>query len=171
MQTAIYAKELYHKVCARIHFCKESATSLVSNNANFVMLLLGLGTITFGLSEVSYAQAINVGSLNDSRIACVAGRILALTEGNFGALVMVGAGVATVISAAFGAFKAATSLLAVAVSAFVLRSLVYIFFSAQLGGANCDPGAGIIQGGASEGPGPVTNPGGIGTTPPPSGEF
>jgi divalent metal cation (Fe/Co/Zn/Cd) transporter len=62
-----------------------------------------------------------------------------MTEGNLGALIMVVAGIGTIIASAFGAFRAATSLLAVAVGAFVLRSFVEIFFDADLNlGGECN---------------------------------
>ena len=65
----------------------------------------------------------------DYRIHNVTQRIFELLEGNLGALIMVSAGLLAVISAAFGAYRAAVGLLAVAVGAFVLRSLVTIFFN------------------------------------------
>ncbi len=65
----------------------------------------------------------------DYRIHNVTQRMFELLEGNLGALIMVSAGLLAVVSAAFGAYRAAVGLLAVAVGAFVLRSLVTIFFN------------------------------------------
>ena len=70
-----------------------------------------------------------LGTLGDDRIAEMTSRLFELIEGNAGALVMVLAGIAALISAAFGAYRAAVSLLVVAVGAFILRSLVEIFFN------------------------------------------
>ena len=56
------------------------------------------------------------------------GNILRFIEGAFGALVMVGAGLGAIVAAAFGAYKAAISLLFVAVGAFILRAIVSLFF-------------------------------------------
>lgn len=70
-----------------------------------------------------------LGLLGDERIAEMTARLFELIEGNAGALVMVLAGIAALISAAFGAYRAAISLLVVAVGAFILRSLVEIFFN------------------------------------------
>ena len=56
------------------------------------------------------------------------GNLLMFIEGSFGALVMVGAGLGAIIAGAFGAYKAAISLLFVAVGAFILRALVSLFF-------------------------------------------
>ncbi len=72
------------------------------------------------------------GGMNDAKIRCAAQKLLTLMEGNLGALIMVVAGIGTIIASAFGAFRAATSLLAVAIGAFVLRSFVEIFFDAGL---------------------------------------
>ncbi len=67
----------------------------------------------------------------DFRIAEFTERMFSLIEGNLGAMIMVVAGLAAIVSAAFGAFRAAVSLLVVAVGAFILRSLVEIFFNYQ----------------------------------------
>jgi hypothetical protein len=56
------------------------------------------------------------------------GNLLRFIEGSFGALIMVGAGLGAIIAGAFGAYKAAISMLVVAVGAFILRALVSLFF-------------------------------------------
>jgi len=56
------------------------------------------------------------------------GNMLRFIEGSFGALVMVGAGLGAILAGAFGAYKAAISLLFVALGAFILRALVSLFF-------------------------------------------
>ncbi|MCB0344347.1 MAG: hypothetical protein KDD66_04490 [Bdellovibrionales bacterium] len=95
-------------------------------------LYIGGAAFLFGgLAHFATAQSL---VLNDERIRCAAHQLLALTEGNLGALLMVVAGIGTIISGAFGAYRAATSLLVVAISAFVLRSFVHIFFN--LGSVN-----------------------------------
>jgi len=64
----------------------------------------------------------------DFRLLEMNHRLLELVEGNLGALIMISAGIAAIISAAFGAYRAAIGLLVVAVGAFILRSMVDIFF-------------------------------------------
>jgi predicted dinucleotide-utilizing enzyme len=54
---------------------------------------------------------------------------MAYLEGSFGALVMAAAGIGAILSASFGQFKAALSLMVVAVGAFILRSLISTFFN------------------------------------------
>ncbi len=56
------------------------------------------------------------------------GNLLRFIEGSFGALVMISAGIGAIVAGAFGAYKAAISLLFVAVGAFILRALVSLFF-------------------------------------------
>jgi hypothetical protein len=65
---------------------------------------------------------------DDSLPRFAAGNLLMFIEGSFGALVMIGAGLGAIIAGAFGAYKAAISLLFVAVGAFILRALVSLFF-------------------------------------------
>ena len=101
-------------------------------------MLTGLLILLQGVSQFSLAadDASSTGSailLNSSRFACAAAALLDLVEGNLGALILVSAGIATMIAAAFGAYKAAASLLAVAVAGFILRSLVAIFFGDLIG--------------------------------------
>ena len=56
-------------------------------------------------------------------------RVFGYLEGSFGALVMVSAGLGSLISSAFGQYRMALSLLVVAVGSFILRSLVTTFFN------------------------------------------
>lgn len=79
-------------------------------------------------------------------------RLFLLIEGPFGGLIMTIAGISAVISAAFGAYRSATSMLVAGVGAFILRSLVSLFFGTEfctgeysgygyggfLGGGDCD---------------------------------
>jgi hypothetical protein len=50
-------------------------------------------------------------------------------EGSFGALILAASGIGAIMSAAFGQYKAAFSLMAVAVGSFILRSLISTFFN------------------------------------------
>lgn len=65
---------------------------------------------------------------DDSLNRFATGNLFRFIEGAFGALVMVSAGIGAIVAAAFGAYKAAISLLFVAVGAFILRALVSLFF-------------------------------------------
>lgn len=55
-------------------------------------------------------------------------RLFMLIEGAFGALIMVVAGLGAIAAASMGAYRAAVGMLVVAVGAFILRSLVSLFF-------------------------------------------
>ena len=91
------------------------------------------------------ASAVNLpGSgvvLGDGRFCAATEMIFRLVEGNMGALIMVSAGIMAIVGAAFGAYKAAINLLAVAVGSFILRSLVAIFFN-----YTADHGCGPVYG-------------------------
>ena len=114
---------------------KSGFAERVGRKLDMVWAVVGVCILAAGLQEFSFAQTAgaNPGVMDDSRIFCAGQRILGLVEGNFGALVMVGAGLGTIISSALGAFRAASSLLVVACAAFILRSLVNIFFTANEG--------------------------------------
>lgn len=124
----------YVSACRRIH---STSVVLLTKYATVLMLLLGVAVLTIGVAEFSAAQ---IGGTTGGtpgqyttqtygRFSTLTNRVLLLIEGPMGALVMVAAGLLAIISAAFGAYRAAVGLLVVAVGAFVLRSLVSIFFS------------------------------------------
>ncbi|MCB0347018.1 MAG: hypothetical protein KDD66_18000 [Bdellovibrionales bacterium] len=119
-----YAK--FNALCSQVYVLRETVSTKSEKYSQPILFVVGAGLLGLGLSNITEAQSL---VLNDDRIQCAAHQLLALTEGNMGALLMVVAGLATIISAAFGAFRAATSLLVVACSAFILRSLVHIFFN------------------------------------------
>lgn len=94
--------------------------------------LAGLGILLVGSQDASIAQytgeRYNI-EYNDERIDTVINAVFTYLEGSMGALIMVGAGISAIVASAFGQYKAALGLLAVAVGAFVLRSLVGTFFN------------------------------------------
>ncbi len=120
------------------------STQFFHNNLNAVMFVFGAVILATGLAGVSEAQNINT-----VKIRCAAIILLYLTEGDFGALVMVIAGVSTIIASAFGAFRAAQALLVVACAAFILRSLVDIWFNGQLNSMTPQQCAGQLGGGGN----------------------
>jgi hypothetical protein len=83
---------------------------------------------------------------DDSLNRFAVGNLLWFIEGSFGALIMVGAGLSAIIAGAFGAYKAAISLLFVAVGAFILRALVSLFFGVNYD-AYTEGGVGQFVGG------------------------
>lgn len=86
-----------------------------------LFLVSGFGNDTqlTGFSEAGF---------NDSLIRNAVGNIFSIIEGSFGALLMVGAGIAAIISAVFGSYKNATSMLILAIGTFALRTAVSLFF-------------------------------------------
>jgi hypothetical protein len=113
---------------------KISAASIAptESQARSVLFIAGIAILGLGLSHEVAAQ---VGTqtteiqYNDERIANAVNAIMTYLEGSFGALIMAASGVGAIMSAAFGQYKAALSLMVVAVGSFILRSLISTFFN------------------------------------------
>lgn len=93
-----------------------------------VLLVAGIGLICAGLTHPAEAYT-PLANYNDDRIAEAADVIMTYVHGSFGALIMVCSGIAAILSAAFGGYRAALGLLVVAVGSFILRSLVSTWFN------------------------------------------
>ncbi|MFN8392807.1 MAG: hypothetical protein U0136_21115 [Bdellovibrionota bacterium] len=70
----------------------------------------------------------NIKDFDPRKIDCSVDGLFKLIEGSFGAMLTVTAGLGAIISAAMGAYRAAVSMLVVAVGSFILRALVSLFF-------------------------------------------
>lgn len=113
----------YAAICRKLYVAS-------SSNSTALLFVLGIGLLATGLVDVSLANDPGKGVANgDYRIANFGTMAFELIEGNLGSLIMISAGLAAIIAAAFGAYRAAVGLLVVAVGAFILRSLVDIFFN------------------------------------------
>jgi hypothetical protein len=119
------AKKSHVEFCQRISASKFATTEKQAQAALFV---LGLTVLVFGLTDGITAQN-GVTKYNDQRIANAVNAVMTYLEGTFGALVMAAAGIGAILSAAFGQYKAALSLMVVAIGAFILRSLMSTFFN------------------------------------------
>jgi len=105
-----------------------SVVSPTEKQARVVLFLTGVAILGIGLSGHAIAQGQDIGVFNDDRLQQAIGVVMGFLEGSFGALIMTASGVGAIMSAAFGNYKAAMSLLVVAVGSFILRSLVSTFF-------------------------------------------
>ena len=130
------------------------AKSLIFKNSNAIMFVLGAGVLVTGLDSLSHAQtagSFTEAGYNAFYIRAAVGNILGFLEGPFGALIMVIAGLGAIVAAALGAYKGALSMVVVAVGAFILRSLISLFFGnnffAVVGSSQVNPGAGNFGGG------------------------
>lgn len=99
-----------------------------SRHSQLLLFTLGVALLAAGLSDGAVAQGLGT-RYNDVRLVNALNAIWTYVEGAFGALVMVSAGIAAILSSAFGQYRAALGLLVVAVGAFILRSLVATFFN------------------------------------------
>ena len=123
-------KDAYLLACQKVG----SVMSAPSERQGRIALFgLGVALLSFGVSDLAIAQGPtgNTIDIDETRIVGIVGAILEFIEGSFGALIMVVAGIGAIVSAAFGQYRAALGLLAVAIGAFVLRSLVRTFFGEQ----------------------------------------
>jgi hypothetical protein len=118
------------------NLCRKIGASLLcpsARQAQVVLFVFGIGILALGLTEAASAQ-FNQGGIiryNDQRIVNAVNAIMTYLEGTFGALVMAAAGIGAILAAAFGNYKAALSLMVVAVGAFILRSVMATFFNDQ----------------------------------------
>ncbi len=105
--------------------------SYIASYSTLALLVLGALIISNATINPVFALVENTNSeadYNDELIRCAVSGLFGFIEGAFGALIMVIAGILAIISAAMGGYRTAVSLLVVAVGAFILRSLVSLFF-------------------------------------------
>ena len=125
-------KNVFTRACQVVH-----ANLLAPRREVVQFLLLGIGLtlVSLSMSSRAFAQADDIDitqfapNANFSRMDNLIGIIMALIEGRFGVLIMLCAGIGAIISSAFGQYRAALSLLVVALGAFILRTLVTVFFN------------------------------------------
>ena len=113
--------------------CQRVSAAFVApteKQARAVLFVAGLGLIALSFSFDAIAQnSMTQTKYNDSKVANAVNAVLTYLEGSVGALVMAAAGIGSIMSAAFGQYKAALSLMIVAVGAFILRSFMSTFFN------------------------------------------
>lgn len=97
--------------------------------ARLALFVAGVAVLGLGLSHDVYAAIEGQTTYNDDRINNAVNAIMTYLEGSFGALIMAASGIGAIMSAAFGQYKAALSLMVVAVGSFILRSLISTFFN------------------------------------------
>ncbi len=117
------SKARYAAACLEAYRPTIASAALIA----FGIILLAAAGADFSLAQLSNTPGSGVAA-GDDRIYDMGSRMFELIEGNLGSLVMIVAGLLAIIAAALGSYRAATSLLVVAVGAFILRSLVVIFF-------------------------------------------
>ncbi len=98
-------------------------------HARLALFVVGVAILGLGLTQDGNAAIAGETTYNSDRIDNAVNAIMLYLEGSFGALIMAASGVGAIMSAAFGQFKAALSLMVVAVGSFILRSLISTFFN------------------------------------------
>jgi hypothetical protein len=144
---------IWQDACVFIH---TSVRNQAVKNAPAIMFVAGVALLAHGLTGIAAAQ--NAIEFNDYYIERAVCSLYALIEGAFGALLTTVAGIGAIVGSAFGAYRAAISLIVVSCGAFILRSLVSLFFGSL---DECHPGSEYyirFPGGGTGTPTPVTGP-------------
>ena len=126
------AISLYRQSREKMAEVSSALLSFGFQRLNGIFLCLGAILLIVGLQEVAHAFAEP--NYNDTLIRNAVGQLFKLIEGAFGALIMVVAGIGAIVAASMGAYRLAVSMLVVAVGAFILRSLVSLFFGENFPG-------------------------------------
>jgi len=106
-----------------------ATTAPTEKHARLALFVVGVAILGLGLTQDGNAANYGETTYNDERINNAVNAIMTYLEGSFGALIMAASGIGAIMSAAFGQFKAALSLMVVAVGSFILRSLISTFFN------------------------------------------
>ena len=104
-------------------------------NGNLFLFIIGSVMLVAGLGQVASAQVFSAsvgGDWNQGIVNAIAG-IFHWLDGGFGALIMIGAGLLAIVTAAMGAYKAAMACLVIAAGTFILRSFAKLFFPQVMG--------------------------------------
>ncbi len=115
--------------------CQYTAAAFVAPSeaqVRTIIFLAGISMLAISLSLDATAQGTGGNTstkYNDAKVANAVNAIMTYLEGSFGALIMAASGIGAIMSAAFGQYKAALSLMVVAVGAFILRSIMSTFFN------------------------------------------
>ncbi len=129
------AAQKYSAACITTHV---KVGSFIREHTSVLLALLGIVLIAGGVTEIVLAQATtgdietrSEADFQDGLIRAAVANLFRLIEGAFGALIMVVSGLGAIVAAAMGAYRAAVGMLVVAVGAFILRSLVSLFFGTE----------------------------------------
>lgn len=121
-------KERILDICRRVH---AGLLAPKREHVQFVLFVLGLTLVSLAVANGAWAQETELTEDQTARLDNVIIIVLQLIEGRFGILIMLCAGIGAIISSAFGQYRAALSLLVVALGAFILRTIIAIFFNTE----------------------------------------
>lgn len=112
--------------------CQKTGTFLGSyqkEGTQSALFLMGMLLLVFGVGGEAIAdRSIHY---NATRVTEAVNAVLLYLEGSFGALVMVCAGIGSILSSAFGQYRASLGLMVVAIGSFILRSILSTFINDQ----------------------------------------
>ena len=111
------ARNSYNHICIRLH-------SELRAHPQLTLFAVGALSLTLGLTKLAHAQD----SFDDYELRFAVCQNFKLIEGPYGALLMTVAGIGAIVSSAIGKYQAAYQMITVGVGAFILRSLVSLWF-------------------------------------------
>lgn len=112
---------------------KSKFYAIILSAALLTSALALLSSSAWAQTSFSYSEA----DFDPELIRCAVAKLFELTQGAFGALLMTVAGIIAIISAAMGAYRMSLSIVFIGVGAFILPSLVSLFFGVDF--ELCDP--------------------------------
>ncbi len=105
-------------------------TKKAGHSASLLLFLLGLVLLNTGVVASSFGAAMNLEGMEEVYFSLDYGvcAIFSLLEGNFGGLLTAIAGIVAILSSAFGRYGQAYNFLIIAVTCFIMRSFISLFY-------------------------------------------
>ena len=123
-----------------------STKNFLREHGNFCLFIMGALLLVVGLGTLQVASAGGgSGSAWNAGIIQAIKGVFNWLDGGFGALIMVGAGLLAIVTAAMGAYKAAMACLVVAAGTFILRAFARLFFAGVMDDVMGVGGAGDME--------------------------
>ena len=121
----------------RLHI---SVSDFVYRNSSAILFTQALILVICGLTNLALAQentSTSSTEFDDTYIKDAICKVIFVIEGSFGALLMLVAGLAGIVSAAIGAYKAAMNCIVIACGSWIIRSFVTLYFGKDVFGDDC----------------------------------
>jgi type IV secretory pathway VirB2 component (pilin) len=124
-------KQIKKQIDIFLYLIYKNYLCLIYRYGNACLFVLGIFFLTCGIIQLSYADGGD-SSEAEKIIKEQLCKIMNLLAGPFGALVMVVAGLAAVVTAAMGAYKMAMSCLVIALGSYLVEAFAKLFFGDEI---------------------------------------
>jgi hypothetical protein len=121
-----YYKKIKSKINTLTWIIYKNYLCCVYRYGNVCLFIFGVLILTFGINNLSFAieSESEAGAIIKEQLC----KVMNLLAGPFGALVMVVAGLAAVVTAAMGAYKMAMSCVVIACGSYLVEAFAKLFF-------------------------------------------